>query len=54
MIVAFIPSRQIDSSWRFELKMFLTCGVFLALAGGLFYYYSRARTEGSAAAVETL
>ena len=43
MIVAFVPSRQIDSIWRFELKMFFTCGVFLALACGLFYYYSRSR-----------
>jgi len=47
MIVAFVPSRQIDSIARFELKMFLTLGVFLALAGGLFYYYSRARAQES-------
>lgn len=48
MIVAFVPSRQIDSIWRFELKMFSTCAVFLALAGGLFYYYSRTRGTGRA------
>ena len=48
MIVAFVPSRQIDSIWRFELKMFSTCVVFLALAGGLFYYYSRSRRPEAA------
>jgi glutamate:GABA antiporter len=48
MMVAFIPSRQIDSIWRFELKMFSTCLVFLALAGGLFYYYSRSRKPEAA------
>jgi len=41
--VAFVPSRQIDSIWRFELKMVLTCALFLGLAGGLFWYYSRRR-----------
>jgi glutamate:GABA antiporter len=55
MIVAFVPSRQIDSIWRFELKMFLTCAIFLALAGGLFYYYSRSRpTEPAVPALNTL
>jgi amino acid transporter len=55
MVVAFVPSRQIDSIWRFELKMFLTCFVFLALAGGLFYYYSRSRTtDQPVPALETL
>ena len=39
--VAFVPSSQIDSIWRFELKMVLTCALFLGLAGGLFCYYSR-------------
>jgi hypothetical protein len=39
--VAFVPSRQIDSIWRFELKMVLTCALFMGLAGGLFWYYSR-------------
>jgi len=55
MIVAFVPSRQIDSIWRFELKMIVTCGVFLALAGGLFFYYSRTRGADSAVpALDTL
>src|SRR5271166_4342964 len=31
MVVAFVPSRQIDSIWRFELKMFSTCAIFLAI-----------------------
>ena len=42
--VAFVPSRQIDSIWRFELKMVLTCVLFMGLAAGLFWYYSRRRT----------
>jgi len=55
MIVAFVPSRQIDSIARFEIKMFSTLGVFLALARGLFYYYSRARAqENSAPALNAL
>ncbi len=41
--VAFVPSRQIDSVWRFELKMVLTCALFFGLAGCLFWYYSRRR-----------
>ena len=41
--VAFVPSRQIDSIWRFELKMVLTCVLFFGLAGVLFWYYSRQR-----------
>ena len=55
MIVAFVPSRQIDSIWRFELKMILTCAVFLALAAGLFAYYSRIRgTEPAVPALNPL
>jgi amino acid transporter len=42
-IVAFVPSRQVESIWRFELKMFGTTALFLALAAGLFVYYSRRR-----------
>lgn len=45
MIVAFVPSRQVASVWRFELKMFITCAVFLGLAAGLFAYYSRRRIQ---------
>ena len=40
-VVAFVPSEQVDSTWRFEIKMFATCAVFLAAAAGLFFYYSR-------------
>jgi glutamate:GABA antiporter len=39
--MAFVPSRQISSIWSFELKMFLTLGLFLGLAAGLFVFYSR-------------
>lgn len=43
MIVAFVPSRQVESVWRFEVKMVVTCVVFLSLAASLFAYYSRRR-----------
>ncbi len=43
--MAFVPSRQISSIGSFELKMFLTLGFILALASGLFFYYSRLRPE---------
>jgi amino acid transporter len=43
--VAFIPPRQVDSIWRFELKMVGSCTVFMALAVVLFWYYSRRRSE---------
>ena len=43
--MAFVPSRQISSIGSFELKMFLTLGCILALASGLFFYYSRLRPE---------
>ena len=39
-LVAFVPSRQINSIWIFELKMFAGCGLFLGLAAFLFRYYS--------------
>lgn len=45
MVVAFIPSRQVDSVWRFELKMFLSCAAFLATAAALFLYFSKRKTE---------
>jgi len=48
IVVAFVPSQQVDSVWRFEIKMFLSCGVFLAAAAGLFRYYSRRRVESVA------
>jgi glutamate:GABA antiporter len=47
-VMAFVPSRQIASIGSFELKMFLTLGFILALASGLFLYYSRNRAEPSA------
>ena len=43
--MAFVPSRQISSIGSFELKMVLTLGFILALASGLFVYYSRLRPE---------
>ncbi len=43
--MAFVPSRQISSIGSFELKMSLTLGFILALASGLFFYYSRMRPE---------
>ena len=45
LIVAFVPSHQVDSVWRFELKMFASCITFLGLAIGLFFYYSRRKVE---------
>jgi len=41
--VAFVPPRQVDSVWRFELKMVGNCTAFLGLAAVLFWYYSRRR-----------
>jgi len=38
-----VPPRQVDSVWRFELKMVGNCTVFLGLAAVLFWYYSRRR-----------
>lgn len=46
-IVAFIPSGQVESIWRFEIKMFLSCAIFLAAAAALFKYYSRRKVEVS-------
>ena len=48
MVVAFVPSRQVESVWLFEVKMFVTCLVFLGLAGALFAYYSRRRALAGA------
>lgn len=44
-VVAFVPSQQVDSIWRFEIKMLLSCAVFLAAAVVLFRYYSRRKVE---------
>jgi amino acid transporter len=51
MAVAFIPSRQVDSVWRFEVKMFACCIALLGLAAVLFVYYSRQRGTVAALAV---
>ena len=50
MIVAFVPSRHVDSVWRFEVKMFVTCAIFLGLAAGLFGYYSHRQRNAAARA----
>ncbi|MBV8569179.1 MAG: hypothetical protein JO319_01085 [Acidobacteriaceae bacterium] len=52
MLVAFIPSHQVDSVWRFEIKMVLTCAAFLGLAAALFAYYSRQRISLKSLAAE--
>ncbi len=52
MIVAFIPPRNVDSVWQFEIKMFCTCALFLGLAGGLFAYYSRRQARIPAVVAE--
>jgi amino acid transporter len=44
LIFAFVPSHQVDSVWRFEVKMILSCLGLLGLAGCLFVYYSRQRS----------
>lgn len=49
MIVAFVPSRQVESVWLFELKMLVGCGFFLGLAG-LFFFTSKARRAARASA----
>ncbi len=51
--MAFVPTRQISSIASFELKMFLTLGFILALAAGLFVYYSRLRVSGSGIAASS-
>jgi amino acid transporter len=50
-LVAFVPSRQINSIWIFELKMVLGCGLFLALAAILFRYYSGRKAHSGARSV---
>ena len=45
LVVAFIPSHQVDSVWRFEAKMIASCFVVLGVAAGLFLYYSRHRAN---------
>jgi amino acid transporter len=52
LVVAFVPSRQVDSFWRFEAKMFACCIALLGLAAVLFSYYSRQRVAVPALPVE--
>jgi amino acid transporter len=46
MIVAFVPSRQIESVLLFEAKMLVGCGVFVALA--VFFYWRGTRRRRAA------
>jgi amino acid transporter len=46
MVVAFVPSRQIESVLLFEAKMLLGCGIFLGLA---VFFFIRGRAARSAA-----
>lgn len=48
-IVSFVPSHQVESVWRFEVKMFVSCALFLGLAIALFFYYSRVQARSSVA-----
>ncbi len=41
MVVAFVPSRQIQSVWIFEVKMAAGTAFFLLLAGFFFFIYGR-------------
>ena len=43
--VAFIPSQEVASVWRFEVKMLVSCAAFLLLAVSLFFYYSRRKVK---------
>ena len=47
MLLAFVPSRQIESIWLFELKMLLGCAVFLGLATGFFKVYAARKPQPS-------
>jgi hypothetical protein len=48
LVVAFIPSHQVDSVWRFEIKMVVSCVAVLGIAAGLFWYYSHHRANAPA------
>lgn len=52
MLMAFIPSHSVDSVWRFEIKMIVSCALFLGLAVGLFFYYSHKQKAPVALALE--
>jgi hypothetical protein len=40
LVMVFVPSGQISSIWAFEAQMVITLGALLAVAVGLFLYYS--------------
>jgi amino acid transporter len=52
LTVAFIPSHQVDSVWRFESKMIACFLALLGLAAALFFHYSRQRVAVPALPVE--
>ncbi|MBI3664435.1 MAG: APC family permease [Acidobacteria bacterium] len=52
MVVAFVPSRQIESVWLFELKMLLGCAFFLGVAGFFFWVYASRKARGKWAAAK--
>lgn len=47
MVLAFVPSRQVDSVWLFELKLVVGCFLFLALAAFFFRVYSGRKARGN-------
>jgi hypothetical protein len=49
--MAFVPSRQIESIFWFEVKMAGTLALFLALAAYLFFFYSKAKSDPSFEAI---
>lgn len=52
LVVAFIPSHQVASVWRFEIKMISCCVAFVGFAAVLFYHYSRKRSRIAALPIE--
>jgi glutamate:GABA antiporter len=52
LVVAFIPSHQVESVWRFEIKMTACFVALLGLAAVLFSHYSRRRAVIPALSVE--
>jgi hypothetical protein len=52
LIVAFIPSHQVDSVLRFEVKMLASCVAVLGVAAGLFWFYSSRRAAVPALAAK--
>jgi hypothetical protein len=43
LLVAFVPSRQIESVWVFEAKLLLGCALFWGIAALLFRVQAAAR-----------